>query len=134
MTWGPKRLDLRQLLSVKSMMHRSPKGTAGLERRRVRGDNLEPRPPASRKVDVSKRMFCTDFIGLSCWQLRWGLVSSARKSLHGWLITNAKRKRDSAQPEKCLRLGNKAAIPWLFTGRRRFLGAKQGAIWKKSRL
>ncbi len=64
MTWGPKRLDLRELLSVKSMMHRSPKGTAGLERRRVRGDNLEPRPPASRKVDVSKRMFCADFISL----------------------------------------------------------------------
>src|SRR5215813_6301248 len=117
MTLGPKRLDLKQLLRVKSMMHRSPKGTAGLERRRVRGDNLEPRPPASRKVDVSKRMFCTDFIGLSCWQLRWGLVLPTRKSLHGWLITNAKRKRDSAQPQKSCGLGNKAAIPGLFTRR-----------------
>src|SRR5215813_11424371 len=100
MTLGPKRLDLRQLLRVKSMMHRSPKGTAGLERRRVRGVNLEPRPPASRKVDVSKRMLCTDFIGLSCWQLRWGLVSPMRQSLHRWVAANAKRKRDSAQPQK----------------------------------
>jgi hypothetical protein len=28
----------------------------------VSNHNLEPRPPADRKVDVSKRMFCTDFI------------------------------------------------------------------------
>jgi hypothetical protein len=42
----------------------SPKGNAGLERWRVRGHNLEPRPPANTKADVSETMFWIDVMSV----------------------------------------------------------------------